>query len=468
MRRKSSIKLIRCHFRHNIYATTNMKTTIIIPLYNPNIEFLLKTLEFIIQDSKNLLDRIILVDDGSPEIFSKHSEQIKTIWENIEIVRELNKGPGGARNQGAKYARTDVIVFLDQDCRPHSGWLMNLVRPIEEGNFVATMGRIESFASKSRIALFADYIELLRYAKKDKNNLFKILISANFAIKNDVFREIGGFDERLNVAGEDLDLTFRLNHKGYGQKLAFIENALVYHAHRNTLKKFFQQQFGYGFGTMFHCLLRSRQTTELGFHTPSIGIILINIFEFSGKSLKTIFTVPVKKYGILNKLIYFPLFEYIKQCALLCGHVKAVKEFDNIRKKMEAVDVRNTVKIILENDDGEFLILRRPDGAYGLAGGGIKRGETKEQALERECGEELGISTKHIKNLIYLGKQHTIGRINYHFIADVFRGKLTADTAKNIRLSEEHDTFLWRELADAPFPLNITLEETLKHDFTPS
>lgn len=58
-----------------------------------------------------------------------------------------------------------------------------------------------------------------------------------------------------------------------------------------------------------------------------------------------------------------------------------------------APKLRPNVAAILRNRDGEILICERmnPVGAWQFPQGGVRRGETDEQALVRELSEEIGL-----------------------------------------------------------------------------
>lgn len=55
------------------------------------------------------------------------------------------------------------------------------------------------------------------------------------------------------------------------------------------------------------------------------------------------------------------------------------------------VAVRAVCGAVVRDDSGQLLMIRRADdGSWGLPGGGVKAGETWQQATVRECLEETG------------------------------------------------------------------------------
>ncbi len=85
--------------------------------------------------------------------------------------------------------------------------------------------------------------------------------------------------------------------------------------------------------------------------------------------------------------------------------------------------VRKCARAVVFDDDGLVALLHATKtNYYNLPGGGIKRGETKEQALRRECKEEIGCDVEIAKELgltiEYRKKSHR-KHLSYWYIAKV-------------------------------------------------
>ena len=64
------------------------------------------------------------------------------------------------------------------------------------------------------------------------------------AFRRSALLEIGGFDERFRVAGDDVDVCWSLQKQG--RKLGFSPAAVVWHHRRSTIRGYWRQQRGYG------------------------------------------------------------------------------------------------------------------------------------------------------------------------------------------------------------------------------
>ncbi|HEY7869945.1 MAG TPA: glycosyltransferase family 2 protein, partial [Methylomirabilota bacterium] len=66
----------------------------------------------------------------------------------------------------------------------------------------------------------------------------------NMAFRREVLNEIGGFDPIYRSAGDDVDVCWRLQDRGY--RIGFSPAAMVWHFRRNTMRAYIGQQKGYG------------------------------------------------------------------------------------------------------------------------------------------------------------------------------------------------------------------------------
>ena len=105
-------------------------------------------------------------------------------------------------------------------------------------------------------------------------------------------------------------------------------------------------------------------------------------------------------------------------------------------------DIDKIAKVVIFNDKHEILFIKRTDydskhaGELDLPGGHFKEKESDIDALRREVEEETGIK---LQNPIPLEKE---GKFSY-FIA-----KYNNDSNDSIKLSKEHDKYLFIPVKD--------------------
>src|SRR5207249_4846011 len=66
----------------------------------------------------------------------------------------------------------------------------------------------------------------------------------NMAFRKSCLLAIGGFDPQFRVAGDDVDVCWRLQQAGW--TLGFSPAAMVWHHRRNSVRAYWRQQCGYG------------------------------------------------------------------------------------------------------------------------------------------------------------------------------------------------------------------------------
>ncbi|OYQ63518.1 family 2 glycosyl transferase [Pseudanabaena sp. SR411] len=198
-----------------------MLFSVIIPTCHRN-DLLAKCLDHLASNVQTLAAEnyeVIVTDDGSQ---TTAEEMIKLYYPWVKWISGAHKGPAANRNNGAKYAQGEWLVFTDDDCLPDPQWLETYAKNIiSEMNYLVLEGRTYVDRPRKSLAETSPINESGGY-----------LWSCNFAIQMKLFESIGGFDERFPYAAmEDVDLRLRLEKSGH--KFIFIRDASVCHPWRN-------------------------------------------------------------------------------------------------------------------------------------------------------------------------------------------------------------------------------------------
>jgi GT2 family glycosyltransferase len=208
------------------------KFSIIIPTCNRN-DLLAKCLDCLAPGAQTLpIDYYeVIVTDDSSQITAEAMIQKNYPW--VKWVPGPCKGPAANRNNGAKYAQGEWLIFTDDDCLPECNWLAAYSEiTIREPSVYVFEGQTYTDRPKQSLAEVAPINETGGY-----------LWSCNFAIQKHLFQSIGGFDERFPYAAmEDVELNLRLKKLGYIPY--FVKSASVCHPWRliSNVDKFRKHQ----------------------------------------------------------------------------------------------------------------------------------------------------------------------------------------------------------------------------------
>jgi glycosyltransferase involved in cell wall biosynthesis len=206
--------------------------SVVVPAHNAAAT-LAACLRSLVNQRASVSYEIVVVDDGSDDGTSETALPF-----DVRVLRSSRRGPAAARNLGASRARGRILLFTDADCQPRFDWIEEMLKPLTDPGVAAVKGAYRSF-QKELVARFVQLDREQRYRRTRGYPYVDSLFTNAAAIRRPVFEELGGFNAALKVH-EDTDLSFRLRRRGH--HIRFNPQAVVYHHHPTTLRRYLRVQ----------------------------------------------------------------------------------------------------------------------------------------------------------------------------------------------------------------------------------
>lgn len=219
--------------------------TIVIPVYD-RVEKLIHCLEALTVDGHP----IVLVDDASRDPAAVADAAAR--FGAKLVVRATNGGPAAARNTGIHASDTGLVAFVDSDCVPSPGWLDELAKHFADPLVAAVAPRIvpvspDTWAGRYTRAVFGLDLGETPAAVAPNTRVAwapTAALVARRAALLDVARDGEVLDPTLAVAGEDVDLVWRLHERGW--RLRYDPTVHVRHLEPESWKGLLHRRFRYG------------------------------------------------------------------------------------------------------------------------------------------------------------------------------------------------------------------------------
>lgn len=233
--------------------------SIIIVNWNSN-ELLTECIESINNYSNSLVDKVVVVDNYSTDNSLSALKKIENLTIDLQIIHnQENLGFGKACNQGAMLCNSKYLLFLNPDTKLYEDTLKESVEFMEKpANYEVGVCGIQLIDERKEIqrscTRFPSPISMIVYSlglnrlpflvnrsyqmlewDHKKSQKVDHVIGAFYFIRNNVFRQVGGFDEDYFVYLEDLDLSLRINKLGY--RSFYNANIKAYHKGGGTSER---------------------------------------------------------------------------------------------------------------------------------------------------------------------------------------------------------------------------------------
>lgn len=202
--------------------------SVIIPVYNEE-----KALPSCLTSLKNQTQKdveIIVVDDGSADETKQKAKEFA-----VKILEQEHKGPGSARNLGAKNAKGEILVFVDADMTFDKNFIKELTKPITNNKSIGTFSKEEMVSNSNKLWSICWNINrnvpkerMLPTNYPDTSPVFRAILKKEFA-------SVDGFELSGDYT-DDWSLSEKLN-----KKATLATGAKYFHSNPETVKEVWTQ-----------------------------------------------------------------------------------------------------------------------------------------------------------------------------------------------------------------------------------
>ncbi len=226
-------------------------------IVNYNVKYFLEQCLYSVQKACSHVEAEIIVadnnsTDGSRDFLAPLFPKVNFIWNSSNV------GFAKANNQAVVKAKGDVILFLNPDTIVPEDCFEKCISFFKSNDRIGALGikmidGAGNFLKESKRAFPSPLTSLIKLAgfanlfprsksftkyhlghlSENENHEVDVLAGAFIMIPRNILQEIGNFDERFFMYGEDVDLSFRIQKAGY-KNYYFSESTIIHFKGEST------------------------------------------------------------------------------------------------------------------------------------------------------------------------------------------------------------------------------------------
>ena len=182
---------------------------------------------------------VVVVDDGSTDDTAAIASAFP-----VRVITSGGQGLSDARNRGLQASTGEIVAYLDDDAHPDPHWLTHIATTLSTTEHAGVGGPNIAPADAGFVARCVDRAPGLPTHVLIDDRVAEHIPGCNMAFRRDRLEAIGGFDTQFRTAGDDVDVCWRLQERGW--TLGFNAGAVAFHHRRDSVRGYLRQQFGYG------------------------------------------------------------------------------------------------------------------------------------------------------------------------------------------------------------------------------
>jgi len=246
---------------------------------------------------------IIVVDDGSTdktlEIVRSFAEQNDA---SIKVYSQKWKGIASARNLVVKKARGEYVIWVDADMTLSKNFVQKQVEFLERHPRAGAAKGKYGFIRSDKVIAKLENCRAFNIATPSQ----EVWGTGGAIYRVSALREIGGFDEEIKGAGEDIDALIRLKKRSW---LTSLTDAMFYERYKESWRELWKQYFWWGYGAHF-VKHKHKNFISVFARLPPVALVA-GVLRF------------LKAFKHEHNLIYIilPFYELFKETGWLMGFI---------------------------------------------------------------------------------------------------------------------------------------------------
>lgn len=221
----------------------------VIPCFNEE-ESIGKTIQNLVDNGYKRLEKIIAVDDCSTDNSYEIMKEYERKYPGLVYAVQTPKNTGnaaGAKNYGARFVKSELIVFTDADSFPEKGAIEKMVGFFDDENVGAVTASV-LVKNRNNFLLRMQSLEyiMIKFTRKLLEFVDAIYVTPGplAMYRRKYFEKIGCFDEK-NLT-EDIEITWRFLAKNYGVRMSIPSR--VYSIAPDNLRDWIKQRIRWNLG----------------------------------------------------------------------------------------------------------------------------------------------------------------------------------------------------------------------------
>lgn len=300
-----------------------LPVSVIIPTYNRSAE-LQTTLHALCRQTYPADEmEVVVVADGCSDDTTETLRAFRAPF-SLRVIEQSNQGAGAARNRGAREARGEILIFLDDDIEATPQLVEAHLRAHHDGPGQVVIGYLPTILPGKKDffeAQLRNWWEAMFQRMRQPGYRFQYtdLLSGNFSLESRFFAQVGGFNPNFRCH-EDYEIGVRLLRAG--ARFRFAPDATGYHHELTDLDRSLRRKYQEGIADVAlgrcypeliptllmvklkrYSLLASRILQVFAFRWPAAGDCIVAFFQ---RSLAILEKAKVRKvwrrvlYGLLG------------------------------------------------------------------------------------------------------------------------------------------------------------------------